>query len=215
MRRFRLRAAPRPAASTNRHPQSVCAASVRELACNTSACRAQTDARSRESGRQVTSKARARSARSTPARPSSTSRRSARRHLRVGQELVRGVQAGLADVPRRVQPDHHRLRDLARPPLPHPGDGVEVLARVNGCSSSAWPGWTKPPMIDRAVMLASVSSSITCCHAASFTAACGRAADACAACRLPAAVGSRCGLGVDERRARSRRHRHRRWRPAR
>ena len=47
-------------------------------------------------------------------------------------------------------------------------------------------------MIDRAVMLANVSSSITCCHAASFTAAWGRAADACAAFRLPAAVGSRC-----------------------
>src|SRR4029077_11482663 len=28
-----------------------------------------------------------------------------RRHLRVGQEPIRGVQAGLADVPRRIQPD--------------------------------------------------------------------------------------------------------------
>jgi hypothetical protein len=42
------------------------------------------------------------------------------------------------------------------------------------------------------VMLAIVSSSITCCQAASLTASCGRAADAAAALRLPAAVGSRC-----------------------
>ena len=40
-------------------------------------------------------------------------------------------------------------------------------------------------------MLGSVSSSMTSCHAVSFTAGCGRAAAARAALRLPAAVGSR------------------------
>ena len=47
-------------------------------------------------------------------------------------------------------------------------------------------------MIARATMFGSVSSSITSVHARSLTATCGRAADAAAACRLPAAVGSRC-----------------------
>ena len=71
---------------------------------------------------------------------------------------------------------------------------------LNGCSSSPWPGRTNPPTIERVVMLASVSSSITCCHAASLTAACGRAAEAAAA--LPPARRGRIPLrlGVDERR---------------
>ena len=47
-------------------------------------------------------------------------------------------------------------------------------------------------MIERAVMLGSVSSSMTVVHAFSLTADCGRAAAAWAPCRLPAAVGSRC-----------------------
>ena len=44
--------------------------------------------------------------------------------------------------------------------------------------------------IERVVMFAIVSSSMTCCHAASLKAAWGRAADAAAALRLPAAVRS-------------------------
>ena len=72
--------------------------------------------------------ARARSDRSTPARPSITSRRSAGGNS-LGQEPVRGGDAVVADIPRRVQADDDRLRDLAGPSLPHAGDRVEVLRR--------------------------------------------------------------------------------------
>ena len=46
---------------------------------------------------------------------------------------------------------------------------------MNGFSSSAWLGWKKPAMIERAVMLGSVSSSMTWFQAFSLTAIWGRA----------------------------------------
>ncbi|CKR69526.1 Uncharacterised protein [Mycobacterium tuberculosis] len=49
-----------------------------------------------------------------------------------------------------------------------------------------------PAIIARPVALARVSSSTTVVNASSLTTNCGRAARAWAACRFPAAVGSRC-----------------------
>src|SRR4051794_17200185 len=50
-----------------------------------------------------------------------------RRRQLARQEPVRGGQRVVADIPRRVQADDDRLRNLAGPSLPHPRDGVEVF----------------------------------------------------------------------------------------
>ena len=88
---------------------------------------------------QPASAARARRARSVPARPSDTRRRSAG-GWSAGVPVQRQVDGALLDRPPREQADRDLLRHLDRPALPDPGDLCEVLLDVGRQQFAPGPG---------------------------------------------------------------------------
>ena len=133
-----------------------------------------------------------------PARPSSTSRRSD------GGTSGSARNASAASRPAWLMSHdgYSPMTTVCATSLDRRSQTPEMAPKYlsrNGFSSSSWPGRTKPTMIDRAVTLASVSSSMTSCHV--------RLLDRQLRARrrglrgVPPARGSRItfGLSVDER----------------